>query len=540
VSTKEQWVRFGGIVVSGAAVLTLLLCCILLCTFHYGRDQGIYAVVARELRHGAMPYRDVFDFKPPAIFLIYAAAQALFGQAYWGIRILEAASLVLSTAGLVILARRTFDSTRVGLVAGAIAAVLHVQLDFWHTGQPESFGACVVVWGLVCASFAWQAEQTSRSALWWWLCGVLSGIALLLKPPLMGVGVVLAGSASLVALWRARGALGQGVWLRAVMPTFATGIGLVVPIALTVFWFRARGAWADLYDALFVFTPMYTKIGLQSGSFAELASKSVHAWFIGLSSLMSIGLVLSLLFLPTRRERWLVLAAWMGLAVLIAGISMQAKFFPYHWGATLPLFGLLASHGYFRLARFAMRWGVLGTAIFAGLFLLVALSQTFGSSSALAFFSRSQHRLEMLFARGERHVSMNDSFAFIYDETLEQNRKVAKLLAEKLPPGSLLFIWGFEPNIYGMSGLPLASRYIYNVPQRAAWSARQSREVLMQEFAKTPPQAIVVQHGDVIKHVTGSEDDSAKALPELAQYLSNNFELWTTVSHLDIYLRRTN
>jgi hypothetical protein len=34
--------------------------------FGYGRDQGIYHVVADEMRRGGAPYRDAWDFKPRA------------------------------------------------------------------------------------------------------------------------------------------------------------------------------------------------------------------------------------------------------------------------------------------------------------------------------------------------------------------------------------------------------------------------------------------------------------------------------------------
>ena len=64
-----------GCVLAIAFLLAQLLC------FGYGRDQGIYAVVARAMLDGGMPYRDAWDFKPPGIFLIYALARALFGEA---------------------------------------------------------------------------------------------------------------------------------------------------------------------------------------------------------------------------------------------------------------------------------------------------------------------------------------------------------------------------------------------------------------------------------------------------------------------------
>ena len=38
------------------------------------RDEGAYAVVATEMLRGAVPYRDVWDHKPPGVYVAYAAA----------------------------------------------------------------------------------------------------------------------------------------------------------------------------------------------------------------------------------------------------------------------------------------------------------------------------------------------------------------------------------------------------------------------------------------------------------------------------------
>src|SRR6516225_2222383 len=59
----------------GFAALALTSAVWLLCqlmAFDYGRDQGIYSVVAHGLLQGEAPYRDVWDFKPPGIFLVFA------------------------------------------------------------------------------------------------------------------------------------------------------------------------------------------------------------------------------------------------------------------------------------------------------------------------------------------------------------------------------------------------------------------------------------------------------------------------------------
>ena len=42
-------------------------------SYWYG-DEGIYAAVAQEMYQGKMLYRDVWDHKPPLIFLIFYPA----------------------------------------------------------------------------------------------------------------------------------------------------------------------------------------------------------------------------------------------------------------------------------------------------------------------------------------------------------------------------------------------------------------------------------------------------------------------------------
>ena len=56
------------------AALASLAGLALLAGYEYGRDQGIYAPVAGAIARGGAPSLDAWDFKPPAIFAVYAAA----------------------------------------------------------------------------------------------------------------------------------------------------------------------------------------------------------------------------------------------------------------------------------------------------------------------------------------------------------------------------------------------------------------------------------------------------------------------------------
>src|SRR5258706_12678477 len=91
--------------------------------YRYGRDQGIYATVADSMLRGGMPYRDAWDFKPPGIYLIYAATRAVLGPGQWAIRVVEVLGLVSVAGAFVVLARRFFSDGRIGILAAALAVL---------------------------------------------------------------------------------------------------------------------------------------------------------------------------------------------------------------------------------------------------------------------------------------------------------------------------------------------------------------------------------------------------------------------------------
>src|SRR4051812_30228144 len=182
VRDPDAWLRAACFGIVALAALQILV-------FSFGRDQGIYALVGDGILHGKVPYEDLWDFKPPGIFFVYALAQGLFGKSILAPRLLEVLGLVLLVACSGRLARTFFGSATVGDVGGALTAVIHAQLDFLHTGEPEEVGGVRPFVGLVLPTS--EGERTRR----YWRClalGAVFGCAALLKPPLGGGALVCA------------------------------------------------------------------------------------------------------------------------------------------------------------------------------------------------------------------------------------------------------------------------------------------------------------------------------------------------------------
>ncbi|MET0592315.1 MAG: glycosyltransferase family 39 protein, partial [Polyangiaceae bacterium] len=250
--------------------------------FRYGRDQGIYAMVAESIRQGGMPYRDAWDFKPPGIFAVFALARALFGASETGIRLLEIMGLGSVVVAFAIFAARFFGDFRAGIVAGALAVLVHGELEFWHTAQPESFGGMLTAWALVLATFE-PREGDARARLQqlaaWAIAGACYGAAFLMKPPL-GAGAL---ASSAFVTWRMLQKSEKRSPLDYALPTLVIGAGSAVPILLCVAWYAARGALGDLYEAIFVFAPHYTKLSWEGASVLGAVYLAFEEWFVDLS-----------------------------------------------------------------------------------------------------------------------------------------------------------------------------------------------------------------------------------------------------------------
>ena len=106
--------------------------------FPFAHDQGVHYYVGREwLQHGALPYRDTFDYKTPGIYLLYVALIAVFGEGMWPIRLAELACIVW----LGWLCARIVDekprSGRIGLSIFLASFAYYGFFNYWDTAQCE-------------------------------------------------------------------------------------------------------------------------------------------------------------------------------------------------------------------------------------------------------------------------------------------------------------------------------------------------------------------------------------------------------------------
>jgi hypothetical protein len=531
--SDQRWLLIGVLGLTVILLFQLLL-------FQYGRDQGIYAVVSGFLLRGGVPYLDVWDFKTPGIYFVYALARVLFGGSMLSIRVLEVIGLLSMVYAFSLFSKRHLGSPVPGILGGALAVLSHLELEFWHTAQPESFGAVILSWALVLSTYEARPQDRRHSLKQlgsWTAAGVLFGFAFLLKPPLGGCLIV---SLGIVIYHRWPRSAEKGRLSSIVPPILAMGLGAVLVTSLVVLFFALHGALGALHNVLFVFLPEYTSLSARNIPLLTSIFHALSQWLFSFSFVNPAGIAL-LFVLPSifSKEGEGIVHLLGYAAVQLIGIGVQAKFFPYHYGGILPFAGLLAGWGFYKVYRISRRrW------IFIGCFLLLVWGQLQWKppfNPRETYGERFLMRFVALFGEREERNRINDYLHCEADVNAGANRRAAEWISAHTPADAKIYIWGFEPSIYDRSQRKPASRYIYDVPQRIERFKVEYRRALMEDLRRNLPAVIVVEKRDVFPWVTGNIRDSLTELaqfPQLAGLLDTEYEQAVEIEDLTLYRRK--
>ncbi|NWG15034.1 MAG: glycosyltransferase family 39 protein, partial [Chloroflexi bacterium] len=141
--TQNQAVRLA------ALLLLVLLLALPVLTYPLGRDQGEFATIGRGLLEGRVPYRDLWNPKPPAVFYVYAAAMALFGRSVVALRLLDLLIVPVISAALAWTGGR-LANRRVGLWAALVFPVFYFTETFWTLTQNDGIALLPMTLAMAC------------------------------------------------------------------------------------------------------------------------------------------------------------------------------------------------------------------------------------------------------------------------------------------------------------------------------------------------------------------------------------------------------
>jgi hypothetical protein len=221
-----------------------------------GIDQGLWASVARGLSRGQVLYRDMWDHKPPGIFLTYLAAFRALGWTPATVAWMDIFATAATTLLLFAIVRRLSDTATGGLAAALYAVLTVPGWLYSHGGFLErSVNETFIV---VCAAVAaWCAVRFHRHARLTSLLGLglSAGAAMVFKP---NAGVYLVALLAWVILYGIPMKDG-GLTRRRVVVTAGLA-ALVVPAGVGV-WLWSQGLLREAWVASIAYNLAYVGTG---------------------------------------------------------------------------------------------------------------------------------------------------------------------------------------------------------------------------------------------------------------------------------------
>jgi hypothetical protein len=324
-------------VVIGLVVVALLG--VLVSVQPFTGDQALFASGARQLAHGDVLYRDVWDVKQPGIYLFYLVGHAVVGDGETALHLFELAVLLAFGVLLVVTLRNEF--VRPWVVATVPVLVLGT---YYATAEPVQLGQVESLVGIPLFLTLWCADRGSRlraHRAWLVAAGLAGGVALVAKLVLAPI-VVAAFVPVLLAWW---GAAPGDRRRRITSDAAAMLLGLAVPLLATGAYLGVHGQLGTARWTYFEVTPRTTAIaGRPWSRLVDGGARTAARWALPLALALIGGFA-------TRRRRWtpfeVGLVAWV---VAATPVFLVQHWWIYQYPMFLVPIGVFAAHGVDALA----------------------------------------------------------------------------------------------------------------------------------------------------------------------------------------------
>jgi hypothetical protein len=446
------------------------------------RDISTYAVIGRELLAGRPLYSDLWDHKPPAIHVLFAAATAVVGPGVPAVLLVNCGLSVAILGGLMV-AGRHVAGFRGALLGGGLWALAGMDLGL-QANQPNvelPMNLCVT-WALVL-SLGDSTRLTGRTG------GVVTGLAILLKP----VSAAQFGSLAVIEYWE-RAVKRKEKLVSCVTDQWIATIVLTVIAVMA--WCVARAGIRPVWDAVIEFNLAYAT-GTLVGNILFLRDLSAHlpVLTIVVFGLLAAPAIVGLLTIDRRKSlRITAIVVGTGIAVAAPG-----RFYPHYYQLFLPSLIVAAAAG----LAYGLKRSTAWRAGAVGILLMLALIEV------------SSLRLDP-----------NEWSRRKYAEVFLDEHRVAAQLKKVLEPGEPFWQFGTMPGLYLLTGTVPASGVLYDGPLRQSSPIRdQVAAKVVTELTESAPRWILIRRDRDDRGVTEWLDENYQ--PSDAVIPVHRFSLWT-------------
>lgn len=402
-------------------------------------DAGVFLYVAGRLLDGGVPYRDVWDHKPPLIYFIDAAGLLLGGGGLDGVWALEVAALW--GASVLLFAALFRELGHAAALFAAAAMLLSVPRFVLVGGQFTNFTELFGLPLQAAALYLFGLDRRPPARRWWHVLaiGLVGGLTLALKPPLLGLWLA-AVLCAVIIRTRTRPPREMLVWLAAL------SAGFVAFPATLLLYFAWHGAALDLWDQVIAYNRAYvssSSVGERLEAIVVGARYALNAW-LPVAAAGGCAAAIARLVAAHRDVPYLIVVALVSLPVVVplAGASGNAYgIYALPW---LPSLAVLAGYGAAWLTRLTRAVG----------------SRTPWIGSSAQWSRAGRIALLALFAlMAVRPAGLLWREGMMGDDG--RVRAVASYVRDQVGPGERVLLWGSRTEVLVLADRRAPTRFVY-------------------------------------------------------------------------------
>lgn len=315
-----------------------------------GIDQSLWASAVRGMSRGQLLYTDVWEQRPPGIYLSYWIAFGLFGWTSAAVAWLDLAASACAVVLLWAIGRR-LDGPLAGALAAALYAVftipagLHGYGGLLERAVCETFIIVAVAGAALCATSVRGRDSWLPAVA----AGLCCGAAVVYKP---NAGVYLPAILAWIVCYR----FDAGERLRASWRLLlVSAVAAAVPSIAIVVWLWQNATIGDARTAVVDFNRWYVAAGFDPAAYALAFSKAVFLrmktdpiWLAGtVASLAALWRLVRTRALPPLGG----LALFWGAATVVVIVSNGARLFNTYFMQAFPPLCLMAAWAFVETRR---------------------------------------------------------------------------------------------------------------------------------------------------------------------------------------------
>ena len=506
-STSEQFPPYMLVLLLAALVVTWVLR-MNFWSQPFEMDEGAYGYMGWGMLNGLVPYKDMYDQKPPGIFVLNSLVFLLFEPTALNVKIF-ATIYSLGTVLAVFMVTRKLAGREEGCLAALLYGIFscgpHIQ-----GGGVNSEVFMVLPYTLAAYFLLKLAETGSRRNYLYF--GFWTSLACTIKQVAL-VNFLWLSIYLLIRIWQRRQ---LDTVPRVLTDGLLVVLGAVIPWVPFLLYFYVKDALGYFYFWQVSFNFQYMAQGPQGLPHLSLfgvrmisvLSENGFLWLAAVTGIVCRWPIIRRKVETSEDETeqrqqmaWILMALWPIFSFI--GVTLGKRFFPHYFIQLIPSLAVLGGAGLMDLIRKVRGRGIDFLRRPAGFGLVVVF--------ALAFVSFVMADAPYYLKYNGMQISLRQYNTPLFSVT----RYIGKYLKARTEPSDLIYVWRVNPeiNFYALRKSPtpylIHSIMSYNLP-------RDPQEEVMASLHRSPPKYIVLME-EIVE------------FPALKNFIKENYRLETNL-----------